>query len=164
MSVKSKNLIILMGNIGSGKSTFSRKYQKKGYVITAKDQLRYAIGGGRYVFNYDYEPVIHKVDLYLFKRFIDLNVNVLVDETNVSKANRKRYITYAKKRGYKITVIELPRFSVSESVTRRMTNPHEQDDWNLWNQVWTSFDKRYEAPNKNEGIDKIIKVKKNEVT
>ena len=62
-----KNLIILVGNIGSGKSTYAKKYQKKGYIVIARDQLRYAIGGGEYIFNTKYEPLIWKTEYYLFK-------------------------------------------------------------------------------------------------
>lgn len=159
-----KQLILLVGNIGSGKSTYSRKYQKKGYVVIARDTLRYAIGGGEYVFNYDYEPIIWKTELYLYRKFIDLGKNVLVDEVGITKQVRKRYISYAKKRGYKIVVIEMPRLSMSEYVNRRMQNPHGQPDYNLWNQVWTKFDSQYEVPSKDEGIDKIIKVGRNAVT
>ncbi len=164
MSTKSKNLIILIGNIGSGKSTYISKYQKKGYVTIVRDQLRYAIGGGQYIFNYDYEPIVWKTELYMFKKFIDLGTAVIIDEVGVTKQMRKRYIPYAKKNGYKIIAIEMPRFGMNEAVTRRMTNPHGQPDWNLWNQVWTKFERMYEEPNKREGFDKIIKVKKNEVT
>jgi len=159
-----KELIILMGNIGSGKSTYAKKYQKQGYVVIARDQLRYAIGNGNYIFNLDYEPIIWKTEFYIFKRFVNLGVNILIDGVGMSKSMRRRYIPYAKEKGYKITVIEMPRFCMEEAVSRRMKNPHGQPDHKLWEQVWTKFNNIYEIPLKKEGIDEIIKVKKNEVS
>lgn len=151
-----KKLIIMVGNIGSGKSTLTKKYQKEGYVIIARDQLRYAIGGGDYVFNLDYEPIIWNTELYMVDNFIDLEANILVDEVGITKAMRARYITPAKDKGYKITVIVMPILSKKESVNRRLQNPHGQYDRKLWNGIWEKFNKLYELPSKEEGIDEII--------
>jgi predicted kinase len=156
-------LIILIGNIGSGKSTYCKKYQEQGCVIIARDQLRYGIGNGKYVFNYDYEPIIWDVEHHMFRRFLDLGVDIVIDEVGISKKMRERYIPYAKALGYKIIALELPRFSMEEAVARRMTNPHGQDDANLWKQVWTKFDNQYEAPTKEEGFDEIIRLEKETV-
>ena len=159
-----KNLIILIGNIGSGKSTYADKYQKKGYIVIARDRLRYAIGNGKYIFNYDYEPIIWKTELYMFRKFVELGANILIDEVGMSKLMRRRYIPYAKRNGYKITAIEMPRFCMGEAVNRRMINPHGQPDYKLWCQVWTKFEGMYEEPSYEENIDKIIKIKKQEVS
>jgi len=159
-----KELIILIGNIGTGKSIYAKRYQKLGYIVIARDQLRYAIGGGNYIFNRFYEPIIWRTELYLYKKFIDTKVNIIVDEVGINKAMRQRYISYAKKRGYKITAIEMPRFCMGEAVARRMINPHGQPDYKLWCQVWTKFEAQYEEPSKEEGFKEIIKIKKEEVS
>jgi len=36
-----KELIILVGNIGTGKTTESKKLAKKGYIIISRDAFRY---------------------------------------------------------------------------------------------------------------------------
>ena len=163
--MNNKNLIILVGNIGSGKSIYAKKYQRKGYVIIARDQLRYAIGNGEYVFNYDYEDIIWKTEHYMFRKFINLGANIIIDEVGITKLMRKRYISYAKKNKYKITVIEMPRFCMKKAVKRRLKNPHGQPDCKLWEQVWTKFEGMYEQIDiKSEHIDKHVKVKKEEVS
>lgn len=158
-----KEIIILIGNIGSGKSTYSKKYQEKGYVIIARDQLRYGIGNGTYVFNRNYEPIIWSTEHYMFKYFLNLGVNLVIDEISINQKMRERYIPYAKSLGYKIIAIEMPNFNKKDAIKRRMTNPHNQYDSKLWEQIWTKFNALYEAPTKEEGFDKIIKVSKNEV-
>ena len=41
-----KRKILIMGLPGTGKTTLVKKYQKEGYVVIARDQLRYGIGNG----------------------------------------------------------------------------------------------------------------------
>lgn len=157
-------MIITVGNIGSGKSTYVKKYQKLGYVVISKDQLRYAIGGGQYIFNLIYEDIIWETELEMLRKFMSKSVNIVVDGTGVSKNIRKRYIQIGKMYGYKITVIEMPRFGMGESITRRMINNHGNTSEDVWKLVWTRFEAIYEEPCKKEGIDKIIKIDKKEVS
>ena len=151
-----KELIILTGNIGSGKSTLVKKFQSNNFVVIARDMLRYSIGGGIYTYNLEYESIIWDIELELFYRFLELDVNIIIDEVGVSKEMRSRYIYNAREYDYKITSIVLPRLSMKESVDRRMINPHGQDDRKLWESVWTKFDNMYEEPTKDEGFDEII--------
>lgn len=152
-----KKIIILTGNIGAGKSTIVKKYQEKGYVVIARDMLRYAIGGGNYVFDKKYEPIIWSTELTMLDDFLNLGVNIIVDEVGVSKLLRSRYINVAEIYDYKIISYVFPRLSMKESVDRRMTNPHGQNDRELWERVWINFDKMYEEPSLDEGFDHIIK-------
>ncbi len=154
---KKKEVIILVGNIGTGKSTLAKKYVEKGYVAIARDQLRYAIGDGTYIFNYDYESIIWKTELYLYKKFVDLGINIIVDEVGLTKQMRKRYISYADKEGYKILVIILKNLGKNECVNRRMKNPHGQFNKKLWEDIYDSFDGIYEEPELNEGIYHIFR-------
>jgi len=152
-----KEIIILTGNIGAGKSTTVKNYQEKGYVVIARDMLRYAIGGGNYVFDEKYEPIIWSTELTMLDDFLNLGVNIIVDEVGVSKIMRARYINVAEMYDYKIISYVFPRLSMKESVDRRMTNPHGFPDRQVWESVWTKFDKMYEEPSLDEGFDEIIK-------
>lgn len=160
MKLIKKEVIILVGNIGSGKSTYSKKYQKRGYVIVSRDQLRYSIGGGKYIFNESYEPIIWRIELSLFRYFVDFGANIVVDEVNVNKIMRYRYISYAKRNGYRVVFIVMPRISMKKSVNRRMRNPHGTPNRGCWREVWEKLDGLYEKPSKKEGVDKIIWIKK----
>ena len=150
-----KKLILLVGNIGSGKTTLAKIYQKKGYVIITRDGLRYSIGGGEYIFNYDYEPIIWDTELYLLESFLMLGVNIVIDEVGITKDMRARYLQAALKYNYIIKCIVLPKLSKKESVDRRMNDPHGQPDRKLWEEVWEKFNSQYETPSYDEGIDII---------
>lgn len=159
-----KELIVLIGNIGSGKSTYSRKYQEKGYIIISRDQIRYSIGNGVYVYNTLYEPIVWKIEDYMLRKFLDLGVNIVVDEVGVTKQMREKYLNYALISNYRVIAIEMPRFSMEQSVERRLTNPHGQYNKQLWEKVWQKFDTCYEAPIKAEGFHEIIRLEEKDVT
>jgi predicted kinase len=155
-----KEVIILVGNIGTGKSTITKEYVKKGYIAIARDMLRYAIGDGEYIFDLEYEPAIWRTELFLYSLFLDLDTNIIVDEVGINKQMRARYIGKAKKKGYKITAIEMPKLTMEEAVNRRLNNPHCQPDRKVWEEIWKKFDRQYESPSKDEGFDKIIKLRR----
>lgn len=154
-----KELVILVGNIGSGKSTICKKYQEKGYVVIARDMLRYAIGGGKYIFNTKYEPIIFSIEKEMLEKFMELEVPIIIDEVGISKVLRAEYVFLAQEYDYKVICHIMKKLSKEESVERRMKNPHGQYDKKLWESVWERFDKMYEEPSKEEGIDKIIREK-----
>jgi predicted kinase len=155
-------IILLVGNIGSGKSTLIRKIINKefSHVVISRDDLRYMIGAGKYRFDLNLEPAIWNSELKIIESFMDFGdtaPNLIIDEVGINKKMRKRYIDLAKKRGYTITVIEMPRYSKRKCVNRRMKDPHGQFDRKLWESVWEKFNKLYEKPSKKEGINKIIR-------
>lgn len=149
-------VIILVGNIGCGKSTLTKVLSSK-YVILSRDSLRYGIGGGRYIFNTLYEPAIVKTALFMFKEFLELGCDIVVDEVNVSRKYRQKYIDAAKAKKYSITAIVLPRLSIKDAVDRRMSNPHDSNTREHWEGVWCKFEEKYEMPTESEGFNKIIK-------
>ena len=153
-----KELVILVGNIGCGKSTLAAEYISSGYVAIARDYLRYAIGEGKYIFNRNYEHIIWKTEQFMLKRFMELGVNIVVDEVGVSKKLRKGYLKLAKIFNYKTIALVLPQLSMEEAVDRRMKNPHGQYDRNLWEDVWKGFNSIYQEPKIEEGFDAVIKI------
>lgn len=161
--MKKPEILLLVGNIGSGKTTLCKKILKKGFshICISRDDLRYMIGAGRYRFDLSLEKMIWKSELDTLKNFMILKQNIIVDEVGITKSMRKRYIDIAKKMNYSITIIELPRYSKKICVDRRMKDPHGQFNRRLWESIWDKFDILYESPSKKEGINKIIKVGKN---
>jgi predicted kinase len=154
-----KEIIIMIGNIGSGKSTIARKYATEGYRVISRDALRYMVGGGKYTFDLNLEASIKKSAVKILETFMKNRISIVYDETNVSKNLRVDTIQLAKKYNYKIIAYVLPCLSKEQSVDRRMKDPHGQNSREIWNSVWERFNSMYEEPSKDEGFDEIILMK-----
>jgi predicted kinase len=159
--MKKPEIIILVGNIGSGKTTYARQIieeQRFSYVVIARDALRYMIGAGKYRYDTSIEKAIFATERDCVINFMKLRQNILIDEIGMSKKLRKRYIDLAKRHKYFVTVIEMPKLSKKTCVDRRMKDPHDTLNRGLWCSVWDKFNALYESPSLTEGIDKIIKL------
>ena len=151
-------MIILVGNIGSGKSTYCKHLVKKGYKILSRDALRYMIGNGKYTFNLDIEPALRDAFNHLVERFCKHGVKIVIDETNVSVESRMDYLASGWCYDYSVEAHLLPPVCKEISVDRRMANPHGQNDRAVWESVYEKFDSIYEEPTLEEGFDAILEV------
>ncbi len=153
-------LIILVGNIGSGKSTLSKKLAKAGYIIICRDALRYMVGAGEYIFDILIEPMISLSTLDILKRAIDRSLNIVIDECNMSAQCRESYINIAKEHDeYKLRCIQLPILSKKESVARRIQASHGNTPKRTWSRVWSMFNRVHQEPTLAEGFHEIIKLR-----
>lgn len=152
-------IIVIVGNIGSGKSTYAKKLAEEGYIVIARDALRYMIGGGNYIFNRELEPAIWQGEWDILFNLMQTGVAIVVDEVGISPLMRKRYIELAEVFNYKISAHIMPEISKEEAINRRMKNPHGQPDKDLWGGVWDMFSIGYEEPTEEEGFDEIKYIK-----
>lgn len=154
--------IILVGNIGCGKSTLTKELAKLGYNIICRDSLRYMIGGGTYKFDPKTEPFIKEANLSIVREAVSKELSFVIDETNVFRKIRKSYLDIILESShYKVIAVELPRLSKEEAVDRRMINPHDQSDSALWESVWELFNNNYQTPRLDEGFEKVVSLGKN---
>jgi predicted kinase len=151
-----KTLTILIGNIGSGKSTTCKDLVKDGDVIISRDAFRYMIGAGTYIFNPVLEKAIHKSTYKTLDAFMKIGVNVVVDETNMTIKSRKLYLALAKRYGYYKLAMVMPKYEKSYSVERRLKNNHGNNTKEVWETVWERFNLSYKAPTKEEGFDAVV--------
>lgn len=135
---QSKEMILLVGYQGSGKSYLSNILKTKyDYVIVNNDTLKL-------------KSVINKV-IY---EAINNDKSIVIDNTNPSKEVRKYYIHIAQKNNYKVRCIKLK--------TSYMLSKHN----NAYRMIkggrlvpdvgYNMFKKNYSEPKKEEGIDEII--------
>ncbi len=148
-------MILLVGNIGSGKTTICKKLIKEGYLIVSQDDLRYSIGAGNYTFNPLYEPSIKNTVLEMTKSFMANSFPIVIDETNMSKKIRSKYLNLAKIYGYNCSAIVFKKIQMRYAVKRRLKNNHGNTPKEVWEGVWKMFDDMYEKPTKQEGFNKI---------
>lgn len=154
-----KELQILIGNIGSGKSTYCKEKVKEGYIIISRDTIRYGIGSGKYIYNPDYEPSIKASIKELALSLMEgPKPNIIIDETNMTEKIRINYINISKIYGYKRIALIFPVISKEESVKRRMSCNHGDTTKEKWEEVWTGLHGIYQKPTIAEGFDEVIEL------
>lgn len=163
--------ILLVGNIGSGKSTLCKSLAKKDYIIISRDVLRYMIGGGNYRFDPKMEPYIAEAHDAMLQCFLSgvssgspENLDIVVDEVNVQADRRQQLLNMVSDddcaRYIKVAIV-LPQLSKKQSVDRRMRNEHGKFGRKVWEGVWDKFNTIYQDPyeEKGSGLDHVIFLK-----
>lgn len=167
-------LIIMVGNIVSGKSTWIKQFLANNYsdegnwVVLSKDNIRRMIGAGKYIYNEKLEPIIHQSLIGMLCNFMQHDVNIILDETNIDRETRDVYLDLTKKRvshGYDYetkAVIMLNRSK--EIIENRIASRENKIEWNstpkeIWMQVWERKQSLFEMPTEAESFDKILQIK-----
>ena len=152
-------LILLVGNVGSGKSTYAKKIVKENpnCFVVSRDSLRYMVNAGEYTFDREKETIVHDLAMRCLASLLASGLDVILDETNMNKRSRKNYIDFAKEyEGYEIEAHVMPRLGKEESVKRRLQDPHGTYDKAKWEEVFDMFSKRYIVPSESEGFDNVL--------
>ena len=156
-----RKMILMVGNIGSGKTTYIKEelladYPE--YMVVSRDALRYMLGAGDYIFNRTTEKAVKDAAQILAAGLMYEGHNVVVDDTFCSKARRAEYIQIARMYNYTVEVIVFPKLTRIQAVNRRMKKPHGDSNRSAWNEVFEMLAESYEPPCKTEGIHKITKL------
>jgi len=157
-----KMFIVLIGNIGSGKTTLSKALAKEGYIVCCRDSLRYMIGGGDYRFDPKLEGSIAEAHDHMLAVFLDNKHDVVIDEVNVQSFRRMDLNELAEEFEYTKIAIVLPKLAKKISVSRRVKDPHGTFNRKVWEGVWDRFDAAYTEPTANEGFDCTWFMRKND--
>lgn len=136
-----KEMIILVGIQGSGKSTLVNKYIKHYGVI-----------------NRDTAKTMAKC-IKECQKFIDEGMSVVVDNTNASKKERSSFISIAKENDYscRCFIMNTNTFLAKHNARYRHYISNGEVS-NIPEVAFNVFKKKYEEPCKEEGFDEIVKV------
>lgn len=131
-----KELIILVGPIGSGKTTFSKTLETQNSIRISQDET-----GKREHLNEFYDALTQNIP------------RIIIDRMNFNVEQRMRYITPARSEGYVITIIELQSDwdTCVDRVYKRENHPTvENGNLELANRILKFYNKNYEQPTKDE--------------
>lgn len=150
---------ILIGNIGSGKSTYIKKFP--GAYIVSRDNIRYMLGNGKYLYDEKFEDLVKYISYDIFDKYQDTCLDhIIIDETNMDMDSRYYYIsknqTCLPRYRYEIEAVVFKDYGEDEHVRRRLQSNHGDTDEMTWRQVYRDLKESYEHPTEEEGFD-IIK-------
>lgn len=119
-----KNVVLMMGTPGSGKTTFTE--QLKNYTIISGDKCGYMYR-----------------QINLFKKSLANGKNVVVDNLNASKKTRSKFIEIALEMGYQIIIVWSLKDGRPFNALREKPVPAV---------VYGNYSKQFEMPTTDEGI------------
>jgi predicted kinase len=138
------HLIVLVGNIGTGKSTYAEKNFTSGEVIICPDQME-ADGN-----------TPEEIQVFFINQLqSDENSDktVVIDGNSLTRKSRYMFRALAIKRLTKSTIIDFGTGD-NDSLKRRIADPRGETP-EFWTQTHNVNLKAYEAPSIEEGYDEI---------
>lgn len=139
-------LIVLVGNIGTGKSTYANEQKKlnSNIKVICFDKI--------YDKYQDYEITFKKVGIKI-ESGLDVDMDVIVDGMNLDRKIRGRLVSFAKRKNKHSNIID---FGIGDESTlqRRIDNSPEvsAEEWRKWH---IENQRLYEKPSIDEYYDEI---------
>ena len=113
-----KELIIMIGLPGSGKSVFVDKKYSETYQVVCTDDVRKALG---FIFERKMEPLVHCISETIVKAKMERGLPIIIDETNIRSSHLLKWKNLAEEYEYKTTAIIMDT-NIDECKKRRKCN------------------------------------------
>lgn len=137
------SLVLMMGNVGTGKTFYRKKNFNNGEIIICLDEHK----------GLSIEDSQHKLFTDL-KEHLSNGSTVILDGNNLSEKARLTGLHFARKAETDVTVIDFGPGDET-SLTRRLQDPRGLST-EYWKKIHYDNQKKYEKPELKEGIAKII--------
>ena len=155
MTTKSSNIILLVGLPYSGKSTFVRNYLDNIDIVDTDSYIEKVAKNSNKTYGEVFYDNIKKATLVMNNKVRTLIANkksFVVDQTNLTKKSRAKWVEKAHENGYKIIAVvfkPLDDITLKERIRKRK-------DKVIPIEVLTDMKKRYTIPTYDEGFDEIL--------
>lgn len=147
--------IMMVGNIGCGKSLIARKFAMNGYSVVNMDSITKMVAGDE-CGNYDpaKKEVYHAAEQAIISASLEAGISVVLDRTNMSLEKRKPYINLAQQFDAYIIAHDWGPGTTQE-LKRRLNVPAGIPQ-KQWASVHENFMASYREPSFDEGFEKIM--------
>ncbi len=140
-----KELVVLVGNVGTGKTTYCKKYYALGYEIIRPDEWKEKTKD-------DYSQKFNRT----LRNHVKDGKSVVIDGVNMKSRSREIILNFAKGDEYRKIAIVLGKGN-DESLQRRLAEPKDYTEKNIIFSHEQNL-KEYSNPTLEEGFDEIIKI------
>lgn len=152
--------ILLIGNIGSGKSTWVKE-NGDGQIIINDDSIVKAIHGGSNKYYIKYKSLYKSVENLIFGIGSNFDSKIIIDRPNLTVKTRRRYIGLAQCYDMKIEAVIFKFEDPKIHAERRMADDFRDRDFKYWENLAKYNNYRYQEPSLSEGLDSITYVESN---
>jgi predicted kinase len=122
-------------------------------VIVNYDSIFPMLSGGEYKYEAAKVPIYRVIEETAIISALKNGLNVVVDRTNLTRKIRARYIEMGKAQGARIVCLDFGKGN-DESLARRQADGRGKSA-EKWAEIHANMQAQYEAPTRNEGIDRF---------
>jgi predicted kinase len=145
-----QEIILIIGNIGSGKTTLANKLLKENTILISLDEIEKQIIDQSGAFNM--HEIEHQVNSKLLAA-LDKKQRVIIDGNLMSVDDRKLFCKFAYMRNYSIICYDFGPGN-KKSLNRRIKDSPKLSS-EQWSNIYESKLKRYSPPSLDEGFNQI---------
>jgi predicted kinase len=151
---------VLVGMIGSGKSTWARKRAEQGWVVINEDSIVTAVHGGAYKqYDNSLKALYKAAENTIFVTAVALGRNVCIDRTNTTAKTRARWIALAHSLDQKkIDCVVFPMHDRATHAARRCLSDDRGYSMKEWEKVFNRHMDEYQHPSVSEGFRFVIEL------
>ena len=154
-------LILMVGNIGTGKTTTASEFMSnsRDILCVSDDDLALMLNAGYYgpdIWTDKHWPLYSKLKRGIAREALQHGFDIIIDGTHMSVSRRKDFIDIAKEFDASIIVYL---HTYPNGLERRLAEPRTSTSPEVWVKVYKDLEQIYERPSLDEGIDSIIEVK-----
>lgn len=147
---------LLVGNIGSGKSTFVRDFVDKKVLVVNDDAIVDACHGGiNRLYQEENKPLYKSIENMIIAWGVDKDYDILIDRPNMTKKSRKRYIGIAHSLDVSIKAVVFPLDKSTVHAMRRFNSDPRGYSYASWLEVAERNREAYEVPTVEEGLFEV---------
>lgn len=150
-------LELLVGNIGSGKSTYASLRAKQGWAVVNGDSIVTMIHGGNYeLYKPEWNHVYKMTEQIAISSALGSGINVVVDRTSLTRKIRRYYIGLGHSLKAHVRLIVFPFESPELHSQRRFRSNSRGLSHDKWLSIAQDMKEKYEIPQNEEGYDEIV--------
>jgi len=148
-------LIIMCGVIGSGKSTWVRKYLETNpdTLVISKDDIRRMLHGGAYDYCPELEPRIQFMFDDILEEAACLGLDIILDECHLTWADR--HLAMKGREDFSTHIVYFPPKDKEFHINRRMQNSRGYSE-KKWEEVYDEMWKQFDPPTSDECDELIV--------
>lgn len=150
-------MILMVGMIGSGKSTLTRRLADAGAVVVNDDAMVTAMHGGNYQgYSKALKPLYKAVESAAVHAAVAMGRDVVIDRCCLDRATRARYVGLARALDVPCLAVAFPVEEPRVHANRRATHDARGYSFDYWLGVARAHAARYEPPTAGEGFDRVL--------